>query len=83
MTGFQSASSSAPWHLQFAQGATCEGGELGVHPALLQATSARLEGHDFAHPRLAITQLGVKAELNGAMRLALNATETTLSLLDA
>ena len=59
------------------------GGELGVHPALLQATSARLEGHDFAHPRLAITQLGVKAELNGAMRLALNATETTLSLLDA
>ena len=34
------------------------GGELGMHPALLQAVSVRLEDHDFARPRLAITQLG-------------------------
>ena len=54
------------------------GGELGVHPTLLQATSARLEEHDFAHPRLAITQLGTKAELRGALRLALQATEMAL-----
>jgi glucokinase len=54
------------------------GGESGVHPALLQATSARLEEHDFAHPRLAITQLGTKAQLKGALRLALQAAETAL-----
>jgi len=54
------------------------GGELGVHPALLQATSARLEEHDFAHPRLAITQLGTKAQLKGALRLALQSAETAL-----
>lgn len=54
------------------------GGELGVHPTLLQATSTRLEEHDFAHPRLAITQLGTKAQLRGALRLALEATETAL-----
>ena len=59
------------------------GGELGVHPALLQATSARLEGHDFAHPRLAITQLGTKAELKGALRLALEAAETALPPVNA
>ena len=54
------------------------GGELGVHPALLQATSARLEEHDFAHPRLAITQLGTKAQLKGALRLALQSAEAAL-----
>jgi glucokinase len=54
------------------------GGELGVHPALLQATSARLEEHDFAHPRLAITQLGTKAQLKGALRLALQTADTAL-----
>jgi glucokinase len=54
------------------------GGELGVHPALLQATSARLEEHDFAHPHLAITQLGTHAQLRGALRLALQAAETVL-----
>jgi glucokinase len=54
------------------------GGELGIHPVLLQATSARLEEHDFAHPRLAITQLGTKAPLRGAMRLALEEAETVL-----
>jgi glucokinase len=54
------------------------GGELGVHPALVQATSARLEEHDFAHPRLAITQLGTKAELRGALRLALQSAEVAL-----
>jgi glucokinase len=54
------------------------GGELGVHPALLQATSARLEEHDFAHPRLAITQLGTKAQLRGALRLALQSAEAAL-----
>jgi glucokinase len=54
------------------------GGELGVHPALLQATSARLEEHDFARPRLAITQLGTKAQLKGALRLALQSAEAAL-----
>lgn len=54
------------------------GGELGVHPALLQATSARLEEHDFAHPRLAITQLGTKAQLKGALQLALQSAEAAL-----
>jgi glucokinase len=54
------------------------GGELGMHPALLQATSVRLEEHDFARPRLAITQLGAKAENRGALRLALQATEASL-----
>jgi glucokinase len=54
------------------------GGELGVHPALLHATSARLEDHDFAHPRLAITKLGDKAQLRGALRLALQAAEAAL-----
>ncbi len=54
------------------------GGELGMHPALLQATSVRLEEHDFARPRLAITQLGAKAENRGALRIALQATEASL-----
>jgi glucokinase len=54
------------------------GGELGLHPALLQATSARLEEHDFARPRLAITQLGTKAQLRGALRLALQSADTAL-----
>jgi glucokinase len=54
------------------------GGELGLHPALLQATSARLEEHDFAHPRLAITELGAKAGFRGALRLALQAAEAGL-----
>jgi glucokinase len=54
------------------------GGELGMHPALLQATRARLEEHDFAHPRLAITQLGAEAELQGALRLALETAESAL-----
>jgi glucokinase len=55
------------------------GGELGMHPALLQAASARLEEHDFAHPRLAITQLGAKAQLQGALRLALHSAEAALA----
>lgn len=54
------------------------GGELGMHPALLQATSVRLEEHDFARPRLAVTQLGTKAENRGALRLALQAADASL-----
>jgi hypothetical protein len=54
------------------------GGELGAHPALLQATRARLAEHDFARPRLAITQLGPEAELKGALRLALETAEAAL-----
>jgi glucokinase len=54
------------------------GGELGVHPALLQAVSVRLEDHDFARPRLAITQLGAKVETRGALRVALQATDASL-----
>ena len=54
------------------------GGELGVHPALLQAVGALLGAHDFAHPRLTATQLGVKAELHGAVRLALESAEAAL-----
>ncbi len=55
------------------------GGELGVHPALLQGSSARLEEHDFAHPRLATTQLGANAQLKGALRLALQSAEAVLA----
>lgn len=55
------------------------GGALGVHPALLQATSARLEQHDFAHPRLSITQLGANAELRGALGLALQSADSVLA----
>jgi len=55
------------------------GGELGVHPALLEAVSALLEAHDFAHPRLTTTQLGVKAELHGALRLALEHASAALT----
>ena len=54
------------------------GGELGMHPALLQAVSVRLEDHDFARPRLAITQLGAKAENRGALRVALQAADASL-----
>jgi glucokinase len=55
------------------------GGALGVHPALLQATNARLEEHDFAHPRLAITHLGANAQLRGAVRLALQSADSVLA----
>jgi predicted NBD/HSP70 family sugar kinase len=54
------------------------GGELGMHPALLQAVSVRLEDHDFARPRLAITQLGAKVENRGALRVALQAADASL-----
>lgn len=54
------------------------GGDIGMHPALLRATGARLEDHDFAHPRLAVTQLGGKSELVGAVCLALEAYWGTL-----
>jgi hypothetical protein len=54
------------------------GGELGVHPALFDATVERLKGHDFARPRLAVTQLGMMAELRGALRLALQFAEAAL-----
>lgn len=54
------------------------GGELGVHSVLVQATAARLEEHDFAHPRLEVTQLGEKAPLTGALRLAMQQAETAL-----
>jgi glucokinase len=54
------------------------GGELGVHPALLPVVARLLEAHDFAHPRLTTTQLGVKAELHGALRLALESAEAAL-----
>jgi glucokinase len=54
------------------------GGELGVHPALVQSVGALLESHDFAHPRLATTRLGLKAVLHGAFRLALQRAEAVL-----
>ncbi|MGA7238312.1 MAG: ROK family transcriptional regulator [Bryobacteraceae bacterium] len=54
------------------------GGELGMHPALIQAVNVRLEDHDFARPRLAITQLGAKAENRGALRVALQAADASL-----
>jgi len=54
------------------------GGEVGMHPALLQAVSARLAEHDVAHPRLAVTQLGPNVEMRGALCLALQAAEAAL-----
>ncbi|SRR5271157_6284703 len=54
------------------------GGNLGMHPALLRAVSARLAEHDFAHPRLAITQLGPQVELRDALCLALQTAEAAL-----
>jgi glucokinase len=54
------------------------GGELGMHPALFEATVARLESHDLAKPRLTIAQLGIMAELRGALRLALQVADAAL-----
>jgi glucokinase len=54
------------------------GGELGMHPALFDATVARLETHDLARPRLIVAQLGIMAELRGALRLALQVAEAAL-----
>lgn len=54
------------------------GGELGMHPALFDGTVERLKGHDFARPRLAVTQLGMMAELRGSLRLALQVAEAAL-----
>lgn len=54
------------------------GGELGMHPALLQAIAVRLEQHDFARPRLAITKLGAKAQNRGALRVALQEADALL-----
>lgn len=54
------------------------GGELGMHPALFKATVQRLDGHDFARPRLAITELGMMVELRGALQLALEVAEAAL-----
>jgi glucokinase len=54
------------------------GGELGMHRVLFDATVARLAGHDFARPRLAITQLGTMVQLRGALRLALQVAEAAL-----
>jgi glucokinase len=57
------------------------GGELGMHPALFDATVERLNGHDFARPRLAVTQLGMMVELRGTLRLALQVAEAALPVL--
>lgn len=54
------------------------GGELGMHPVLFEGTVSRLAGHDFARPRLAVTQLGIMVELRGALRLAMQVAETSL-----
>jgi predicted NBD/HSP70 family sugar kinase len=51
------------------------GGGVGNHPALLEATRQVLEHNEFARPQLALSRLGVDAQLHGAVWLALKMTE--------
>jgi glucokinase len=54
------------------------GGELGMHPALFETTVGLLENHSFPKPRIVVAQLGMMAELRGALRLALQVAEAAL-----
>jgi glucokinase len=54
------------------------GGRVGSHPALFEATRQIIEQNEFSRPRLALSGLGLKAPLHGALRLALNLAGTLL-----
>lgn len=54
------------------------GGSVGTSEPLLRATREIVERNDFARPQLAISRLGPHAQLNGAIRLALNRVEAAV-----
>lgn len=54
------------------------GGSLGTSEPLVGATRELLKKNDFAMPRLAISTLGADAQLQGAIRLALDYVETSV-----
>ena len=51
------------------------GGRVGSHPALFEAMRRIVDRNEFCRPRLALSALGPKAPLYGAIWLALNAAE--------
>jgi len=51
------------------------GGGLGSNSALLEATSRLVSKNQFARPRLVISSLGVEAQLQGAVHLAVQMAE--------
>jgi predicted NBD/HSP70 family sugar kinase len=51
------------------------GGAVGRHPALLETTQQFLNRHNFPRPQLVASNLGVDAQLHGAIRLALQSVE--------
>ncbi len=51
------------------------GGGVGSNPALLDATTKLLAKNQFARPKLMISSLGVEAQLQGAVHLALQMAE--------
>jgi glucokinase len=54
------------------------GGRVGSHPALFEATGRIVNRNEFCRPRLALSALGRKAPLYGAVRLALSAAEAKI-----
>ncbi|HEX4020363.1 MAG TPA: ROK family transcriptional regulator [Acidobacteriaceae bacterium] len=54
------------------------GGEIGSHPALLDAVKTLLKGNEFAIARVALGSLGNSAVLWGAISIALESTATLL-----
>jgi glucokinase len=54
------------------------GGRVGSHPALFEATRRIVNRNEFCRPRLALSALGRKAPLYGAVRLALSAAEAKI-----
>ena len=54
------------------------GGSLGNSEHLVGATRELLNKNDFAMPRLAISTLGADAQLQGAIRLALDHVEASV-----
>lgn len=54
------------------------GGEIGSHPALLEAVSMELDRCEFAVPRVASAQLGEEAVLWGAIAIGLDASSALL-----
>jgi len=54
------------------------GGRVGSHPALFEATCRIVNRNEFCRPRLALSALGRKAPLYGAVRLALSAAEAKI-----
>jgi predicted NBD/HSP70 family sugar kinase len=54
------------------------GGRVGSHPALFEATRRIVDRNEFCRPHLALSALGRKAPLYGAVCLALSAAEAKI-----